>query len=121
MTGFRLLDSAGNFFVASAAFPAGGAFTTDTAAEKFWSTFSSSSYLTSVFDLGDIAPAGLTDAAFLAAMNNLSGDSVWTKAGGGSFDYNFVSVPEPSSLILGLLGVLGLSVGWRWRKWRVTA
>ena len=38
-----------------------------------------SSYLTSVFDLGDIAPTGLTNAQFLAAMNNLSGDSVWTE------------------------------------------
>ncbi len=102
MSGFRLRDSAGNFFVAGAAFPAGGAFTTDTAAEKFWSTFSSSSYLTSVFDLGDIAPSGLTDAQFMADMNNLSGDSVWTKAGGGSFNYNFtsVSVPEPATLAL---------------------
>jgi hypothetical protein len=108
MTGFRLLDSAGNFFVASAVFPPGGAFTTDTAAQKFWSTFSPSSYLISTFDLGDIAPIGLTDTQFLADMNNLSGDSVWTAAGGGSFDYNFTSVPEPATMTMLLLG--GLAV-----------
>jgi fibronectin-binding autotransporter adhesin len=108
MTGFRLLDSAGSFFGASAAFPPGGAFTTDTGMEKFWSTFSSSSYLTSVFDLGLIAPTGLTDAQFEAALNNLSGDSVWTAAGGGSFDYNFSSTPEPATMTLLILGGFGV-------------
>jgi hypothetical protein len=111
MTGFRLLDGAGSFFVGSAIFPPGGAFTTDTAAEKFWGCFNPPNYLTSEWDLGDIAPAGLTEVQFEAGLNNLSGDSVWTKAGGGSFDYNFSSVPEPSSMVLlavglGLLGLL---------------
>ena len=39
-------------------------------------------------------------------MSNLSGDSVWTKAGGGSYDYNFTSVPEPSSFALVAAGAL---------------
>lgn len=104
MSGFRLFDSAGSFFVASATFPPGGAFTTDTAAQKFWSTFSSSSYLTSPFDLGDIAPSGLTDTQFMADMNNVSTDSVWTAAGGGSFNYNYSSVPEPATMSLLIMG-----------------
>ena len=66
MTGFRLLDSGGNFFVNPpplTVFPPGGAFTTDTATEKFWSCFNPPNYLTSVVDLGDIAPAGLTSTS----------------------------------------------------------
>ena len=117
MTGFRLRDSRGSFFVASAAFPPGGAFTTDTAAEKFWGGFNPPNYLTSVVDLGDIAPTGLTNAQFLAAMNNIGGDSVWTEAGGGSFDYNFTSVPEPSTFALLGVGAIGLAAYvWRGKR-----
>jgi fibronectin-binding autotransporter adhesin len=108
MTGLRLKDSAANFFVGTASFPPGGAFTTDSAAEKFWSSFNPPNYLVATWDLGNICPAGLTEAQFAAALNNASGDSVWTKAGGGSFDYNVSYLPEPASLALLALGGLAL-------------
>jgi hypothetical protein len=104
MTSFRLWDSSAAFFVASPVFPAGGAFTTDTAAQKFWSTFAAASYLVAVHDLGNIAPTGLSEAAFVAALNNAAGDTVWTAAAGGTFDYNITYVPEPSASLVLLLG-----------------
>jgi hypothetical protein len=106
MTSFRLKDSVANFFVANAAFPPGGAFTTDTAAQKFWSTFTPASYLVATWDLGNVAPTGLTEAQFTAALNNAAADSVWTLAGGGSFDYNITYVPEPG--VVALTTMLGL-------------
>jgi hypothetical protein len=120
MTSFRLKDSAANFFVANAAFPPGGAFITDTAAQKFWSTFTPASYLVSLWDLGNIAPAGLTEAAFTGAMNNAAADSVWTKAGGGTFDYNITYVPEPSTFALLGVCAIGLAAA-AWRRRRRTA
>ena len=108
MTGFDLWDSAGNFFVGSAAFPPGGAFMTDDLTEKFWSCFNPPNYLVAVWDLGNVAPAGLTEAQFMAALNHAAGDSVWYKAGGGSFNYNMQYVPEPSALILLATAMCGL-------------
>jgi autotransporter-associated beta strand protein len=113
MTGFDLWDSAANFFVANAAFPPGGAFTTDDATEKFWSCFNPPNYLNAVWDLGDVAPAGLTEAQFTAALNNAAGDSVWYKSGGGTFDYNVNVVPEPSALALLAVGALSLLTRYR--------
>jgi hypothetical protein len=117
MTGFDLWDSAGNFFIAAANMPPGGAFVTNDATEKFWSSFNPPNYLVAVWDLGNIAPAGLTEAQFKAALNNAPGDTVWYKAGGGAFDYNISYVPEPSSLAMAAAGALALlAVGWRRRR-----
>jgi autotransporter-associated beta strand protein len=117
MTGFDLWDSAGNFFIAGANMPPGGAFVTNDATEKFWSSFNPPNYLVALWDLGNIAPAGLTEAQFKAALNNAPGDTVWYKAGGGAFDYNVSYVPEPSSLAMAAAGALAfLAVGWRWRR-----
>jgi hypothetical protein len=117
MTGFDLWDSAGNFFVGAANMPPGGAFVTNDATEKFWSSFNPPNYLVALWDLGNIAPAGLTEAQFKAALNNAAGDTVWYKAGGGAFDYNISYVPEPSSLAMAAAGALALlAVGWRRRR-----
>jgi hypothetical protein len=118
MTGFDLYDSAGNFFVGAAAMPPGAAFITNDATEKFWSCFNPPNYLVATWDLGNIAPAGLTEAQFKAALNNAAGDTVWFKAGGGAFDYNLSYVPEPSSFVLLAVGALGLAGVLARRRWR---
>lgn len=62
----------------------------------------------SLWDLGVIAPPGLREAQFMSALNNLAGDSVWTRAGGGSADFNLDYVPEPATLALLAVGRLAM-------------
>ena len=100
MTGFDLWDSAGNFFVGLAIFPPGFALTANDATEKFCLVPLTRQTTSPAWDLGNIAPARLTEAQLVESLNHQAGDSVWYKAGGGSFNYNSQYVPEPDSTLL---------------------
>ncbi len=94
------LKSAAPFFVAEAALPPNASSVVNTDSLKWWclpDMYWGAGFGT-VWDYGNIAPSGLSQDAFLAALNN--GNTYWLPATSPSAsDYNLAFVPEPTSLL----------------------
>jgi len=115
VSGFNLQDNladATNVFAGSAAptFPTGGLSTTDSDTKVAWAT--TSSFITTTVDLGNIAVTGLTAADLILQLNNVAAplttnDTFYTAQGiigRQSLDI----VPEPATLGLAAIAGLGL-------------
>ena len=102
------IDSAAGIFTGDPAQNLGGSFDNDTDHNIFKATFGSSF---GSLSFGNVVQAGLYPgfvANDLTVVGSLAG-------GGGLGDVDCFCLPEPSSLLLALLGIVGLL---HWRRWR---
>lgn len=102
------IDSAACIFTGDWAQNLGGSFDNDSDCNIFKATFGSSF---GSLSFGNVAQPGLSEdfiAADLTVVGSLEG-------GGGLGDVDCCYLPEPSSLLLALLGILELV---HWRRWR---
>ena len=97
------IDSAAGIFTGDAAANLGGSFDNDADNNIFKATFGSSF---GTLSFGNVAQPGLSEE-FVAGDLTVVG----SLAGGGDLGaVDLIYVPEPSSLVLGLLATLGIAV-----------